>query len=115
MAGLTLGLIAAPAAADPAVPLVPLPAGWSVRLLPTPDQTTSRALGINDRGLVVGWSQRRVEDATVLAPTLWRPGEGPTYLPLPPGFRHGQTFRITSQGSVLGQCWNDPNPPHPLT
>jgi hypothetical protein len=99
------------AAAAAAVPPVPLPAGWSFRLLPVPEGSRSWAFGINDRGEVVGMSDRRVDGVNRLAPTLWRPGQGPAYYPLPPGFRHGAAYRITDQGSVLGDCWNDPNGP----
>jgi hypothetical protein len=89
------------------VALLPIPAppgSYYTTTLPLPPfSRTGGALGINDAGWVVGWTDSGTVGAG-RAPTLWKPGQAPIRLYVDPAFAStgGEATDIDSYGDVVG-------------
>jgi hypothetical protein len=76
--------------------------GDVVELPPLPGDAMSRAIDVNDAGLVVGVSGTGSVEIESPRPVLWKDGV-PEALPLPGGAVAARPVRINAAGQILGQ------------
>jgi hypothetical protein len=85
-------------------------ANYTISLLQLPPfSTNGAALGINDAGWVVGWTDS-AGGKTGRAPTLWKPGAAPVRLYVDPQLPEGAATDINRYGDVVGFTGGFGNP-----
>jgi hypothetical protein len=91
-------------------PTNPPPSAFQVTVLKLPPNAMNGgALGINDAGWVVGWTDS-IGKQDGRGPTLWKPGAAPIRLYVDPSFTAGAATDINQYGDVVGFTGGFGNP-----